>query len=220
MKLSELAYGTDKARRLFQEMMKQAQLQYGFETDNTPLMIEAIPINTDSIILIITKVEDPEELDTRFSRFAPFRRGSNTTTLELDGADDIIDIFRKLRDAAQNAVGQANADKKSRQDSRRKEVPEIHVVREYDFTSLEDVIEAAHSLDGFYEGENALYKGELEGYRLIVQQSDCSPEKFNKVCNILSEYGTGRKCSQAGQAYLAEHGDLILEDALKNLARV
>ena len=38
---------------------------------NIPLMIEAIPLNADCIVLIITKVEDPEELDTRFSRFAP-----------------------------------------------------------------------------------------------------------------------------------------------------
>ena len=29
-------------------------------------MIEAIPLNADCIVLIITKVEDPEELDTRF----------------------------------------------------------------------------------------------------------------------------------------------------------
>ena len=45
-------------------MMEQAQLEFGFEADNIPLMIEAIPVTTDSIILIITKVEDPEELDT------------------------------------------------------------------------------------------------------------------------------------------------------------
>ena len=54
-------------------MMEQAQLEFGFEADNIPLMIEAIPVTTDSIILIITKVEDPEELDTRFSKFTPFK---------------------------------------------------------------------------------------------------------------------------------------------------
>ena len=36
--------------------------------ENIPLMIEAIPSSSDSIVLIITKVEDPEELDTRFSK--------------------------------------------------------------------------------------------------------------------------------------------------------
>ena len=73
IRISELAYGTEKAKKLFRDMMQQAQIQFGFEADNIPLMIEAIPVSTESIILIITKVEDPEELDTRFSKFAPFR---------------------------------------------------------------------------------------------------------------------------------------------------
>ena len=66
IKLSELAYGSEKAKNLFRDMMIQAQDECGFEADNLPLMIEAIPITADSIVLIITKVEDPEELDTRF----------------------------------------------------------------------------------------------------------------------------------------------------------
>ena len=68
IKLSELAYGTEKAKTLFHDMMQQAQFEFGFEADNLPLMIEAIPVTPDSIVLIITKVEDPEELDTRFSK--------------------------------------------------------------------------------------------------------------------------------------------------------
>ena len=31
IKISELAYGTEKARELFQEMMHQANFQFGFE---------------------------------------------------------------------------------------------------------------------------------------------------------------------------------------------
>ena len=67
--LTELAYGTDKAKALFKEMMQQASAELGFEVDEMPLMIEAIPVNPDCLILIITKVENPDELDTRFSRF-------------------------------------------------------------------------------------------------------------------------------------------------------
>lgn len=47
-----------KPRNFFRDMMQQAQIQFGFEADNIPLMIEAIPVSTESIILIITKVED------------------------------------------------------------------------------------------------------------------------------------------------------------------
>lgn len=67
--LTELAYGTEKAKELFRELMQQASSELGFEVDNVPLMIEAIPVSPECLILVITKVEDPEELDTRFSRF-------------------------------------------------------------------------------------------------------------------------------------------------------
>ena len=43
-------------------MMQQVAYECGFEED-IPLMIEAIPLNAECIVLI-TKVEDPEELDT------------------------------------------------------------------------------------------------------------------------------------------------------------
>ena len=70
IKISEIAYGSEKARSLFRDMMEQASHQFGFEADNIPLMIEAIPMPNECIILDITKVADPEELDTRFSRFS------------------------------------------------------------------------------------------------------------------------------------------------------
>ena len=71
LKISELAYGTEKAKNLFRDMMQQASYEFGFEAEDIPLMIEAIPLSGDCIVLIITKVEDPDELDTRFSKFAP-----------------------------------------------------------------------------------------------------------------------------------------------------
>ncbi len=58
LKLSELAYGTEKAKALFREMMAQASEELGFEADDIPLVIEAIPVSSDCIVLIITKVEE------------------------------------------------------------------------------------------------------------------------------------------------------------------
>ena len=62
LKLSELVTGTEKAKSLFHDMMQQASAEFGFEAEDMPLMIEAVPASSDSIVLIITKVDDPEEL--------------------------------------------------------------------------------------------------------------------------------------------------------------
>lgn len=71
--ISELAYGTAKAKALFRDMMQQASYELGFDADDIPLMIEAIPLLPEALILVITKVEDPDELDTRFSCFTEER---------------------------------------------------------------------------------------------------------------------------------------------------
>ena len=98
IKISELAYGTEKARELFQEMMRQASFQFGFEADDVPLMIEAIPINSECIVLVITKTEDPEELDTRFSQFGPSIQEDNEEDENEDAgdSDDVMNLFRRL----------------------------------------------------------------------------------------------------------------------------
>ena len=52
LKISELAYGSEKAKKLFQDMMQQASYEFGFEAEDIPLMIEAIPVsaNTSAIV--------------------------------------------------------------------------------------------------------------------------------------------------------------------------
>ena len=69
LKISELAYGSERAKELFRDMMEQANLDFGFDADDIPLMIEAIPTSKESIILVITKVEDPDEFEEKFSKF-------------------------------------------------------------------------------------------------------------------------------------------------------
>ena len=110
--LSELAYGSEKARTLFRDMMQQAAHDFGFEANNIPLMIEAIPLSSDSIILIITKVEDPEELDTRFSRFSPDESSASENAVpavSLTGADEILDLIRKINQARKAAAEKEKA---------------------------------------------------------------------------------------------------------------
>ena len=224
IRISELAYGTEKAKKLFRDMMQQAQIQFGFEADNIPLMIEAIPLNTESIILIITKVEDPEELDTRFSKFAPFKGSNSMTDVQFDGADSILDIFKNLCESKLKKVSDKKASEKSSKNAENpsgQENADISLIRLYEFVSLDDVIDAAKSLGGFFQEKNTLYHDSADQYyKLVLHQDSCSPEDFNKVCNILSEYGRGRAFTLSGEAHLREHGELISQNALQQLMQL
>ena len=108
-----------RQNHVFHDMMQQAAAEFGFEAEDIPLMIEAIPTSSDSIVLIITKVEDPEELDTRFSKFAPSptdldSRKRNVLD-KLEGAEDILDLINKVKEAVAEPPAQIAEEKKWKQ---------------------------------------------------------------------------------------------------------
>ncbi len=219
IKLSEIAYGSEKARSLFKDMMEQASHQLGFEADNIPLMIEAIPMPNECIILDITKVADPEELDTRFSRFSQGSSDLPGSTKDFlpDGADEVLDLFQKLLERQLK-----NTPKDSREQQAAELANELDMRKLYLFPKLQQILEASHILKDIYHGENRLYKNPENGqFYLVITKSDHTPEEFNKVCNILSEYGTGGKYSASNEAYMEEHYTLLLRrNALSHLAEI
>lgn len=213
LKLSELAYGTEKAKTLFRDMMQQASFDFGFEAEDIPLMIEAIPASADSIVLIITKVEDPDELDTRFSKFTPVadsESGTAEVLEKLEGAEEFLNLLNKVKEAAADT-------------SKMQTVPDAPApfnVRLFSFEDMDRVIQVAHLLEPVYHGSNTLYHDvENSLYILALAQSDHSNNEFNKICNMLSEYGSLEKASGATLAFLEEHCEITISaDAVQNLA--
>lgn len=222
LKLSELAYGTEKAKSLFREMMEQASHECGFDAEDIPLMIEAVPLTADSILLIVTKVEYPEELDTRFSHFSEDTDPEDMDSYDDDmshtpfTADDILSAFRQAKEAAAHIGKSADA---CLPDTEPVSVP-VDISKLFVFSSLEDLIRLSRVLNGFYHGKNTLYKNPSdESFYLIVSKSDHTPEEFNKTCNILTEYGSQTDLVSGQDAFFKEHYTLILsQNALGTLA--
>lgn len=237
LKLSELAYGTEKAKDLFRDMMQQASFEFGFEAEDIPLMIEAIPLNSECIVLIITKVEDPDELDTHFSKFAPSVHSDDNTLDDVldtisDGADAVLDLFKKIQNG-RTSNSTENADtsdessteevKRSFKNALQKKLSDTTVPTEltkiFSFRTLREAAAVSHVLSGFYTGSNSLYKQTDGSFLLVVSKSSHTPVEFNKVCNILSEYGACLKSVPASEAYLEEHFEPIIKNtALQSLS--
>ena len=104
IRLSELVYGGEKARGLFRDMLMKAAEELGFDYNNNPLMVEAVPTGHEQLVLIITRVDDPEELDTRFSRFSADHSSGKDQTFaslaeSLTGADDVLNLLKRFTQA-------------------------------------------------------------------------------------------------------------------------
>lgn len=158
IKISELAYGSAKAKSLFKDMVEQANYEFGFETNDIPLMVEAIPLPSESIVLIITKVEYPDELDTRFSKFSEADDdftdlGNAGQPPVIKGAADILELFERIK-----KENEKTADSEQGTDDITEEQAEADVVKLFVFDKFDDVRRISHVLDGFYSGRNDLYR--------------------------------------------------------------
>ena len=229
IRISELAYGSEKARQLFRDMLMEAQKRYGFSNEaNLPLMIEAIPGGGNTLTVVITKVEDPEELDTRFAKFSPSEeQGTSKPEAPIKGADDITRLFRELLEKgtrskesppdfmnipdSEDIIPTPQFTKKGGRGKKRvrgkDEMPNI--LRAYSFHTLDEVISASAALGETYKGVNSLYR-DSGNYILVLSQSGQRPEQFNKICNILSEYGKGSDFTPARESFLREHGKTVI----------
>ena len=261
IRLSELVYGGEKARGLFRDMLMKAAEELGFDYNNNPLMVEAVPTGHEQLVLIITRVDDPEELDTRFSRFSADPSGEKENAFSslaqsLTGADDILNLLKRFTQARGGLQGTSSSgdrsgakDQKSqntggqgKKSPRRgsggqgglKTEPAPEAVREltpeeiygytrfYLFRSQDNVIHPAQGIGSGYEGWNSLYKNPDDGaYYLLVRKMDTDPEKFNRICNVLSEYSMPMDYSTGMDEFFREHMKVILSgNALQGLQKI
>ncbi len=259
LKINELAYGSDKAKELFRDMMQQASYELGFEAEDTPLMIEAIPVSSECIVLIVTKVDNPEELDTRFSRFSPSDSDDDnfdfddietiecndysdfslpTANEELDECaatdeeglpeDELMNIFNRVKEYfnkdSDNKASQPSPSQPSGKGTtdRPEHRESANISRVFSFSSLDDITNAACIIDTFYKDTNSVYKNPSDRrYYLCISKTKCNSKDFNKVCNILSEYGQKESGFDNHIGFFAEHCECIIaEHALHILRRL
>lgn len=259
LKINELAYGSDKAKELFRDMMQQASYELGFEAEDTPLMIEAIPVSSECIVLIVTKVDNPEELDTRFSRFSPSDSDDDnfdfddietiegndysdfslpTANEELDECaatdeeglpeDELMNIFNRVKEYfnkdSDNKASQPSPSQPSGKGTtdRPEHRESANISWVFSFSSLDDITNAACIIDTFYKDSNSVYKNPSDRrYYLCISKTKCNSKDFNKVCNILSEYGQKESGFDNHIGFFAEHCECIIaEHALHILRRL
>jgi len=221
LRLSELAYGSDKARGLFGDMMQEASYKYGFQADDTPLMIEAIPMAGGSITLIVTKVDNPEELDTRFSSFAPSITPGQGEAAGYSALDQLINSIRS--EAAGQNVSSAPSSRKDGEDASRqiRQLKDFILKnRLYSFPDMNSVIRAAKMTGGIYSGQSSLLFDPDDGryYLFLRMRSADEVADMQGILASVSEYGSVEAVTAIRQNHLTEHGRVIIaNDALGQL---
>lgn len=201
--LSELAFGSEKAKGLFRELMNKAATELGFETsEDNPLMVEAIPVSKECLILVITRVDNPEDSVNiiKNCRKVYWLDSSRELMKTLSNLPDLLSIFGKSTFSADSGNDM-------------KRVLADDGVGIFAFTSLDDVAFASKLLNK-YSLSSTLYKdSENQCYYLSLTDLDDSPNStvMDEIHQLLSEYCKRLPNTYATKALFNEHLTTIIE---------
>lgn len=107
--LNSLNYNSPAAQELFWDMMEQAEIEFGFNTSDAQLVIEAIPDSDEGFVVTITKVDEDGDFES-FHKYikSRFRKSdlkvkkrarkicSTIIIYSFTDFDDIVSLSKKI----------------------------------------------------------------------------------------------------------------------------
>ena len=192
IKLSEFAYGSERAKALFRELLLWAEYKFNFVAHDVPIMIEAVPFSADEIILIVSKL-NPQELEA----------------------------YQQNQKASLSPDHKAGQDTDPQKAVRHLIPPRVPNEKTALFAidRLEDLLSLAQKIPQPNQVSSSLYRDLNNGiYYLLLSSPSDQQETFSLVQAITSEYGNLLDVPKFGEAYIAERFECILaESALSQL---
>ena len=200
IKLEDLITPSEKTQKLFRDIMEQALDEEDFVSENTPLMVEAVPMGTEGIMIIVTKVNNKDKKgnadllqqaqETRRWKKKPLDTMEHA---EEKNSDILIYSFPELDDVIRVSL---------RLDGGFKGESSVYKNEGKYFLVLQgDTYTAEESSD------------ELE---LVLKEYG----QKHELELVLKEYGQKHVSTPLAKYYLLEHGETIIADkAVKALAK-
>lgn len=234
--IDDLAYGTEAMTALFRDIIEETREKFGIDftaRENHPVMIEAVPMGEGTLTIFISKAEDAEELDTRFSRFSPKNQDDGITPSgDFDDDDDYMDAFdpddemevpRKMppkKPVAKKSVSEFGRSFFDVLDKEKDRIRESGCIITVGFDRLTDLMDLA-SKGSVYEGGSSVYKNRQTGkYLLVIHAEGEDFAKAMKFAELATEFGAVRLVPKSGASFLDTGYDiLVAQRALEKLAQ-
>lgn len=200
---------SEKAEELLRELMNVARVDYDFETNDASIVVEAMQINQDYLVFVVTKLGEGENLDPRYELMKRLRDGVRHLVEENDFGE---------QDGTHAPAPQVKEKEKSAPEE--KQPAPLYGV--CSFESIDRLIVAAKLSENFYDSDNSLYKNPEDGlYYLVFTRNRNSEEEFDIVSRHLREFGKFGNVSYAARFYVEEHYELLIKDnAMQSLAEM
>ena len=190
---------SEKADELIKYMMDKAREEFGFDAGSQSVIVEAIPVNTDCIVFLVTKMDD-ESAEDKFKYIKELQKQALEMAKSIK--DGSMDLSEKVEDEEKEEPHTVSGpvDNKTGQT-----MPYMI----YTTPDMENLITVSHLVNGYYDSDNTLYKHyDDTAYYLIVTHNRNTNMEFERVCETLREFTEPYKFNYTTKYYM--------EDGLKS----
>lgn len=192
--LDDLAYGSERTRELFYEILVEAAKECNFIISDSPLMIEAIPMSKDSITIIVTKTE-------------------GNKAEEVSSKQNLISKIKE----------ETNKKEKNKKAVKRKKTYVGIPYFIFTFEDIDHICNCAKVSSKYFNGRSILYKYNDLYYLVLKLKSNKHSVSSGTIYNAFCEFGNLEDSTQTQTTIqlLEEHGKIIIKnDTLKKLASI
>ncbi|MDO5695481.1 MAG: adaptor protein MecA [Eubacteriales bacterium] len=168
-----LSYNSDGIQELFRDVLHLARDKYDFNTEASPLMVEAIPSKNFVLTLLISKIDNIEEIDNRFSTFTDRMHSLSVNMTAPKGSE------KSFAAPIKGPVGGPTVKRPGEADE-----------AAYEFEGIRDVYHLAKVARHLGHLDNYLYQNpKNRHYILYVCNKYFNQKHFNHYLDFISEYG-------------------------------
>ena len=193
-----------KADELLKMLMNRAKDEFGFEPESAPLVVEAMQVDQECMVFLVTKLEEGAEIDPKYEYIQKLKEGLKQN----------INLLSPSKEPTVEGFIERPAEKEKKDNI----LP--YVI--YTFTDIEKLITVAKKTENFYRSNNTLYiTPDDVTYFLVASHNNNTDGEFRLLCRQLREFGKPYDFNYATKYYMDEHYRLVIRDsALQVLAEL
>ena len=210
---------TKKIHGLLDVILEEAQKSIGIMMDGGVMSLQLAPQPNHTILLTISSGHDEfSDMIRNAGKMMTDRilsdihdAGSNVIKKE-DAGDAIKSApfvpVEKLEEQIKNKL------KKTAKQQ------EGQMIAIYRFASMQAVEEFAQNCPKTWGLKNSLYKHKEQAcFYYIVERTRCAQEKYQYICDLLTEYGGYVSSKKETAAYIMEHCEILIENNAVNIMK-
>ena len=193
-----------KADELLKMLMNRAKDEFGFEPESAPLVVEAMQVDQECMVFLVTKLEEGAEIDPKYEYIQKLKEGLKQN----------INLLSPSKEPTVEGIIERPVEKEKKDNI----LP--YVI--YTFTDIEKLITVAKKTENFYRSNNTLYiTPDDVTYFLVASHNNNTDGEFRLLCRQLREFGKPYDFNYATKYYMDEHYRLVIRDsALQVLAEL